>query len=423
MKNDSTPTAPSADTSTSMSWQRTLYIMLFVQLVSAIGFSLVFPFFPLYVKELGTNTGLSLEFWAGMVFSSQAFTMMFASPIWGAVADRFGRKMMVARATFGGAILILLMGYVRSAEELALLRALQGFVTGVIPAANALVAAAAPRERTGYAMGLLQVGFWSGVAVGPMIGGFIADTWGYQTAFVTTATLLVIAGLMVWFGIEERFDPNSVKTRKRTFVGEWTNILTAPGVGLVYSIRAMSWLGRTMLIPIIPLFAASLLPGSDRVSTFTGLVVGLAAATGTASAVYLGRLGDRIGHRPVLIGSAIVGGLFYASQMFVSEAWHLLALQALTGAAIGGVTPALSALLNNYTQPGQEGAVYGLDSSVAAAARAVAPLVGSMIAVWIGLSTTFVIAGVCFLLTGMMAILWLPDYKSMPQVQSQTQTA
>jgi DHA1 family multidrug resistance protein-like MFS transporter len=196
-------------------------------------------------------------------------------------------------------------------------------------------------------------------------------------------------------------------------MGEWTSILVSPGVGLIYVTRAMSWLGRTMLLQILPLFVATLMPESDRVSTFTGLVAGLAAATGTASAVYLGRLGDRIGHRQVLVGSAMIGGLFYIGQFFVTQPWQLLLLQALTGAAIGGVTPALSALLNNYTQPGQEGAVYGLDSSVAAAARAVAPLIGTGIAIWIGLPGAFAMAGLCFLLTAAIAIRWLPDYKAL----------
>jgi DHA1 family multidrug resistance protein-like MFS transporter len=140
-------------------WQRTLYIMVAAQLVAGVGLSNMFPFLPLYVQALGTKTSLSLEFWAGMVYSAQAMTMMIASPIWGAVADRYGRKLMVQRAMFGGAVMMLLMAFARSAEALALLRAAQGLVTGVISAASALVAAVAPRERTGYAMGLLQVGF------------------------------------------------------------------------------------------------------------------------------------------------------------------------------------------------------------------------------------------------------------------------
>jgi DHA1 family multidrug resistance protein-like MFS transporter len=397
-------------------WERTLYIMLFVQLVSTMGFSIIFPFFPLYVNELGTNTGLSLEFWAGMVFSSQGVTMMFASPIWGAIADKYGRKPMVVRATFGGAVLILLMGFVRSAEELTLVRALQGLVTGVVPAASALVAAAAPRDRTGYAMGVLQLGLWSGVAVGPLIGGFMADTWGFRSAFITTSVLLVLAGLLVSLGVEEVFEAKETgRKKKATFIGEWKSILFAPGVGLIYGARGMSWLGRTMLVPIIPLFAITLLPESEHISTFTGLVVGIAAATGTASAVYLGKLGDRIGHRQILIGSAMASSIFYAATFFVATPWQLLLLQALAGAAVGGITPSVSAMLARYTEPGQEGAVYGIDSSVAAAARAVAPLVSTGLIVWIGLTGTFVLAGFIFLLTAAVTIRWLPDYKPVPQ--------
>ena len=75
----------------SSGWQRTLYIMFFAQMITAVGFSTIFPFLPLYVKDLGTNTGLSLELLAGLVYSGQAFAMMIASPFWGAIADRYGR--------------------------------------------------------------------------------------------------------------------------------------------------------------------------------------------------------------------------------------------------------------------------------------------------------------------------------------------
>lgn len=401
----------------STSWKTTLYIMFFAQLMSAVGFSMIFPFLPLYVQALGTNTNLSLEFWAGMVFSAQAITMMVASPIWGTVADRYGRKLMVERAMFGGAILLLLMGFARSAEELVLLRAVQGLITGTVAAANALVAAAAPRERSGYAMGMLQMGLWSGIAVGPLIGGFMADTWGFQSAFIITAALLFIAGVTVWLGVEEGFEPAEAGKQKSTFVTDWRNILAAPGVSMTFSARSLSWLGRTMLVPIIPLFVQSLLPESGHVSTFTGLVVGIAAATGTFSAVYLGKLGDRIGHRRVLIGSTLAVALFYFPQVFVTQAWQLLVLQALAGAGIGGVLPTISALLSGYTQPGQEGAVYGLDNSVVAAARSVAPLVGTGVALWFGLQTTFVVAGLLFLATALLVVRWLPEYRPAAQPQ------
>ena len=390
-------------------WQRTLLIMFVAQLISAMGFSIIFPFLPLYVQQLGTRTGLSVEFWAGMVFSSQAITMMLASPVWGALADRYGRKLMVERAMFGGAIVLMAMGFARSAEELALLRALQGLITGTVSAVNALVAASAPRNRTGYAMGMIQVGLWSGVAVGPLMGGWLADVYGFRTAFMVTGTLLALAGVLVWRWVDEPPALASPEVARMGFLRAWRRVLRAAGVMPTYALRFLTWLARNLLLPVAPLFVQSLLPSGAPVSTVTGLVVGLSSAASTASAVSLGRLGDRIGHRRILVTCAFLAALFYFPQSLVHSPWQSLALQALTGAAAGGITPSLSALLAHYTRPGEEGVVYGLDNSVVSAARAVAPMLGAGVAVWFGLRGTFVVAGLLFLVVAAVGAWLLPE--------------
>ncbi|MCB0131778.1 MAG: MFS transporter, partial [Caldilineaceae bacterium] len=168
------------------SWRRNLAVLAMVQLLSTAGFSLIFPFLPLYVKELGIATRGSLEFWAGMVFSSQAVTMMISAPIWGAVADRYGRKLMLARATLGGAVLLTLMGLVQNAEQLVALRTVQGAVTGVAAAASALVAAQTPKEHSGAALGTLQMARWGGIAAGPVLGGVLGDLFGFRESFWIT---------------------------------------------------------------------------------------------------------------------------------------------------------------------------------------------------------------------------------------------
>lgn len=407
-------------------WQRTLWIMFFAQATTAIGFSIIFPFLPLYVEDLGTNTGLSIEFWAGMVFSAQAITMMIASPMWGAVADRYGRKLMVERAMFGGAVIIALMAFARSAEELVLIRAVQGLVTGVVAASNALIASVAPRDRTGYAMGTIQVALWSGVALGPLLGGIMADAFGFRVPFLVTAVMLLIAGVLVHVGVKENFKPKPrpKTTQDQRFLGNWRRIFRQPGVAQTYTIRFMAGLTRSMLVPIMPLYVLLLLSESTftlapqlfagvavsivGVSTITGLVVGVRSGTSTFSALYFGRLGDRIGHRRVVIGCALAASFIYLPQAFVSQPWQLIALTALSGVAIGGLVSAPSALLARYTQPGEEGAVYGLDNSVLAASRAVAPLVGAGIAAFFGLRATLIAASGVFLLVLVVAALLLP---------------
>ncbi|GAB4576179.1 MAG: MFS transporter [Anaerolineae bacterium] len=391
------------------SWQRTLLIVFIAQLFSATGFSIVFPFLPLYIQDLGSSTGLSTELLSGLVISSQAFTMMIAAPIWGALADRYGRKLMVARATFGGSVILLLMAFVASAEQLVIIRAVQGMITGTVAAANALVAAEAPRDRTGFAMGTVQVGLWSGISLGPLIGGFLADAFGFRIPFVVTAVLLFISGLLVWFGVREVFEPAVVVGPDRMgFVQEWRHVVSLPGVVPTYAVRFLTGMGRNLVTPIMPLFIASLMSGEVGVSSTTGLITGVASATGTLGAIVLGRLGDRIGHRDVLIGAALGLTLCYFPQAFAATPWQLLILQALTGFASGGLVSAPSAMLAQYTPHGEEGAVYGLDNSVWAGARAVAPLAGSSLAVMLGMRSTFVVTALLALVVVMVGVWFVP---------------
>jgi len=391
-------------------WQRTLYIMLFAQVITAVGFSSMFPFLPLYVESLGTETNLSIEVLAGLVYSAHAFAMMIASPFWGAVADRYGRKLMVERAMFGGSLILLMMAFVTNAEQLVLLRTIQGLITGTIAAGNALIASAAPRERTGYAMGLMQVGLGAGVALGPLIGGVIADTVGYSATFYVTAGLLFLAGVLVFFGIKEDFTPPEISKNLgiQSLFSKWRRILSAQGIKSTYGMRFLSQLGRLIILPIAPLFIQTLAVNPNRLNTFTGLVIGISSATTIVSAVFLGPLGDRTGHRRIVVLSACAASLLYFLQSLVTAGWQLIVLQALIGVALGGIIPAISSLLAHLTQSGEEGAVYGLDNSITAASRTLAPLLGAVVAAAFSLRSVFSFTGALFAFTALMGLFLLP---------------
>ncbi len=402
---------PNADKrATPPSWRRMLYIMVFCQVITSIGFSSIFPFLPLYVKSLGSVTALGTEVLSGLVFSSQALTMMIASPIWGTMADRWGRKLMVERAMFGGAAILLLMTFVRSAEELVLLRAIQGMITGTIGAANALVASIVPRERSGFAMGLLQVGLGVGVGLGPIIGGAVADAFGYRAAFYVTGALLAVAGIIVAIGVQEYFVPPAKTDNRRSgFWREWPHILSAPGVVVTYALRFMDSLSRMAFIPILPLFALELMAEASRVNSFTGLVIGAASAAAAVFSVFFGRIGDRTGHRRIVLACALAGFLSFLLQAWVGSGWQFLSLHLLAGIAHGGIATGVSALLARYTQCGEEGAVYGLDNSVNSGARALAPMIGVSIAMWLGLRAVFAAISLLYLTAAALALWGLPQ--------------
>jgi DHA1 family multidrug resistance protein-like MFS transporter len=387
-------------------WRRTLGFLVAAQFSSALGFSIVFPFLPLYLKELGSSSNLSIEVLAGLVFSVPALTMAIASPFWGAVADRHGRKLMVVRAGCGGAVMVLLMGFVQTAEQLIFLRGVQGLITGVVSASSALAAAVTPRERTGYAMGLLQVGLWSGVSTGPLVGGVLSDLMGFQGTFVVTSILLLLSGLGVWFGVQEPFERSEqVQSGRFGFLEDWRRILSNPQLDFTLLLRFLNASGRSVLEPVLPLFVLSLTTGSARVATSTGVVVGAASAASTVTAVYLGRLGDRTGHARVALACGIGAAVLYASIFFAGNLWQLLVLYALTGACVGGLLPSLSAMLVENSQRGDEGCVYGIDNSVNSAGRTVGPVLGAACALWFSPRAPFLLTGLIFaassLLTGL----------------------
>jgi DHA1 family multidrug resistance protein-like MFS transporter len=381
----------------------------------------VFPILPLYVQELGVRDEREVRIWAGAIYSAHAVTMAIFGPIWGALSDRYGRKVMVERAMFSGAVVIALMGLAQSAQQLVLLRTLQGMLTGTVTAANALVATTAPRERVGSALGMLQMAIYVGASAGPLLGGLVADTFGYRAPFWVTGALLFLAGLGVMIFVEEQFQPVAPPSGERTTVDAGRLALRqrvrnrlAPVLGSaalvgVMGVRLLMRLAARLVGPVLPLFIQTIVPAEARVASITGIISGVSAGAGAVGALGLGRIGDRVGYRGILIACALASIVCYVPQFFVVHPAALLFWQAGTGLAMGGIVASLSASLALLSPEGQEGIVYGVDTSVVSVANAVGPMLGSALAVWVGLRVPFLVAAGLFGLAGAAAARLLPD--------------
>ncbi len=387
-------------------WQRNLYTLWIAQLVAIAGFTVVLPFLPYYVQALGVTELEQVEFWSGLMFASKAVAMAIFSPIWGSVADRYGRKLMVERAMFGGAVLMGAMGFVQNVQQLVLLMTLQGCVTGTIAAATTLVASSVPRQRAGRALGLLQMAIYSGGSAGPLLGGLVADHLGYRAAFVITGSLLFLAGVMVAVFVHEEFEPSQREAESRT--GDfWLGVkavFRSRELLAVLSIELMMRLGTKIMGPLLPLFVQTLAPGEARVASLVGLITGLGAATSAVGAVLLGRASDRLGYRTVLLACALGMAVLYIPQFFVTTPVQLLILQAAAGVAMGGGLAAIGAMLANLSPEGRQGAVYGLDWSVVSAAGGLGPMTGAAIAVGLGLRAPFLFAAGVYVLAALMVV-------------------
>jgi DHA1 family multidrug resistance protein-like MFS transporter len=252
------------------------------------------------------------------------------------------------------------------------------------------------------------------------MGGAIADAFDYRTAFYVTSGLLLVAGLIVTFGVKEPARPESINSSEKTpFFQEWKFIFNTKGVSVTFLLRFLTQMGRMMVIAILAFFARDLVQNESQLNSTVGLMIGISAGAATLSAIYLGKLGDRIGHQKVLIASTMISGLVYLPQASVTSAWQLVVLQGLAGVALGGIIPSMAALLANFVASGHEGAVYGLDNSINAAGRSVAPLAGGLIAGWLGLRATFLSTGLVFLLTAIIAFIWLPNIHAEVEIKAE----
>lgn len=381
-------------------WRRNLWVIWFAQFTAILGFSSVIPILPFYVQQLGVTDPNAVKFWSGAIFSAHAITMAVMAPIWGILADRYGRKPMVERAMFGGAVAIGLMSLARTPLQLALLRAFQGALTGTVAAATTLVASMAPRDRLGRSLGLLQMAIYAGSSFGPMMGGFVADTLGFRATFWTTGGLLFLGGLTVFLWVQEDFSPSPVRTQRLNLWESVRAVLSSSALASVFGVRFLARMAGRLLAPVLPLVVQSLVP-AGAAATISGVVQGLNSAAGAAGAVVLGRLSDRLGERRVMLLCLLGSAVLHIPQYFVESIVPLVVLYTLAGFAMGGTITALSATLASLAPAGRQGTVYGLESTVTSLANAIGPMLSTTLAVVGGLRMPFLGTAACFSLAGL----------------------
>ena len=413
IKSETRPCLTCGETMEQKHWKRSLAALWVAQTLTMVAFSFVFPFFPLYIQSLGVTDPADAARWASAVISAMAVSMAFSQPIWGSIADRVGRKPMVVRSMIGACVTVGLMGFVSSVEQLLVLRFIQGTVTGTVAAGNALAASSVPRNRLGFVLGLMQVALFVGMSVGPVIGGAMADFWGYRFPFYAAAVLMVAGAFIVMAFVKEEFEPPVLTGKPRGAYSGMRGILGITAVPLLITVVFMIQLGGVIVAPVISLFIAEL-SGGERAGTAAGLVLGATGVASAVSAVVLGRLGDRIGHGRILPICLLGAAITYFPQGLVSDVGQLLVLRILLGACLGGLMPSANALLVARVPHDQRGVAFGLTSTAASASNIVGPVSGAAIAAQWGMRSVFWVTGALYLLAYGWAALGLRRSRRQP---------
>lgn len=392
-------------------WRRNLYAIWIAELLAIVGFSLRAPFLPFFLQDLGATSDESAALWSGLINAGGAGVMAITAPLWGALADRRGRRPMLIRAMFCASCTVGLMGFATAPWHLLGLRLVEGAFTGTVTAATALVAASAPKDRLGYSLGLIQMAIFSGSSLGPLFGGVLSDQIGYRGTFLVASSMLFTGGLIVTFVVRERFSPaprntggeRGFKAMRASSAWMFTGIM-----GSMILMLLASRFASSAVQPIIPLFIEQMNNGGRlwnlSSATTSGLTLGMLGLTSAISSIFLGRLGDKRGHRNILLACAVGGGVLYLPMALATSSWHLVVLQGLFGVAAGGLVPAANAIVAHRTPSERRGVVYGVTAAAASIGGFFGPLVGAGLAAVIGIGAAFVFTGL-FLL-GSTYLVW-----------------
>ena len=362
-------------------WKRTFYAAWVAQLLAMLGFAFVFPFLPFYVAQLGIHDKAEISRWTGILLSCAGVSMAIASPLWGILADRYGRKPMVLRSMLGGAVVLGLMAFTTNVHQLLVLRLLQGALTGTVAASIALVASVTPSERAGYALGMMQVAVLAGNAIGPFVGGLTVYHFGFFWAFLAAAGLILAGGLLVKFGTREDFTPTP--TADKGMAASYRTLFAL--AGFVIPLATLCLVNFAMTAPgtIFPLFVQELAQADEGAAArITGNILSVTGVVAALGAFGLGRLSDRWGHREMLLTCVIGTAVLSAAQAFAASVGQLFALRILFGLAAAGLIPAANAIIHRVVPRHSIGKAFGATASLGALGFTLGPLVGGYMAAY-----------------------------------------
>ncbi|HET6273286.1 MAG TPA: MFS transporter [Bacteroidota bacterium] len=384
-------------------WRKNLYILWGTQFLAMMGMNLVVPFLPFFIRELGVTEPAELARWSGLVFSGPFVLSFIATPIWGNLGDRYGRKIMVVRAIFGLAISQVLVGLSQDVYQLFLFRIVQGAISGFIASALALVSTNTPKDRIGYALGFLQSATAGGMVLGPFIGGLLADLVGYREIFFITASLCTVSGVVVVLKVKE-ISRGTVDGKKYTVFENYRLMYADKRLRVVGLTLVVGQISVLMIEPIFALFIETFTANTRYLSTLAGGIFSISGLFMVISAPWWGRRNDRKGYKKNLTIALAVVGVVYAGHMVVADLVQLSLLRAFLGFARGGVLPALYSLTSFYAPQERRGGMIAIASSLTILGNMLGPVLGGFVAGHFGIMTSFVVNS-CMLVT-MSLIVW-----------------
>jgi DHA1 family multidrug resistance protein-like MFS transporter len=389
-------------------WRKNLYILWATQFIAMVGMNLVVPFLPFFIRSLGVTDADELARWSGLVFSGPFILSFITTPIWGALGDRYGRKVMVIRAIFGLAVSQALIGLSQDVYQLFAFRIVQGAISGFIASALSLVSTNTPGEKSGYALGFMQSSSAGGMVLGPFIGGVLADLFGYRPIFFITATLCLISGFFVVFMVKE-LNRVSPEARKYSVRDNYRLMWSDKRLRIVGLALIAGQISVLMVEPIFALFVEGFNTDARYLATVAGGIFSIAGLFMVISAPWWGKRNDRLGHKRNLYVAFGAVGLAYAGHLLVRDLVQLAVLRAFLGFMRGAILPTLYSMTSVFAPPERRGGMIAIASSMTVFGNMLGPTIGGFIAGHYGITASFLANSILLVSTALLVWKYLDD--------------
>lgn len=389
-------------------WKKHLYIISIAQFSGMVAFGLVLPFVAFYLVELGAEES-HINFYVGLSSALPALTMAVFSPIWGSMADRYGRKAMLLRAQTGGCFVLICFGFSTSPIMFLVFRAIQGALTGTMAAASAFLSADLPEDKLSSGLGIMMAAHFMGFSFGPAMGGYLAEIFGYKICFMAAAVLMGLTALSLGLFLKENkatYGKELIEARKKKEAesGKKKKFFT------VFILLAMASiffnrLSRSAFMPYISLYVQDM-NGMEGASAITGLIVsGECVGISLASLTLTRFKHSEHGFKVLIIMSIIavpVAFACYASSYFNMILFGILFM--IMHYTIGAVEPIINSLASETVDISQRGVLFGWFSTAINVALVLTPLISAWIADMYGYSNILLFSA-CVIILIMITVL------------------
>jgi len=363
-----------------MNYGRNLFAVTAASFIGFMGFTLVMPFLPLYFHQLGVEDVGKVALWSGLSLGVTPALTALLSPLWGRLADRFGRKIMVERSLVSFVFVMAAMAFVTRAWHVFALRAIQGLFAGYGALTLTMAADSAPKGKMAQAIGTVQTAQRLGPALGPVFGGVVAALVGLRRAFFVASAFYFVAVILVLVLYDERqaapaHKPQNDANHSITF----RSLLAFENFLLMMAVIFVLQFVDRSFGPILPLYVGQLGTPVSRIPLISGILFSIAAGAGAIGHHYCASLLRRYTPARLIaaasIGAAVGAGLY----VIVGHVWWLFVATPIFGVAIGSGMTAAYTSAASVIPPAVRGAGFGLLTTASLIGLAVSPIVSGLL--------------------------------------------